>query len=119
MTVKVSSLLVFSTAILIVKGWSPSEEQFALNHVILSSGGRSDSSAEQFAFNRQMSSSGDQFDKDEMVQRAKLAEQTERYNEMAANMKVVAERPPRDLSTEERNLLSVAYKGPFIYDIRS
>ncbi|KFH47916.1 14-3-3 protein-like protein [Hapsidospora chrysogenum ATCC 11550] len=46
----------------------------------------------------------------EDVYLAKLAEQAERYEEMVENMKVVASED-RDLSVEERNLLSVAYKN--------
>lgn len=49
-------------------------------------------------------------DKDEQVQRAKLAEQAERYDDMAAAMKKVTELGA-ELSNEERNLLSVAYKN--------
>lgn len=49
-------------------------------------------------------------DKDELVQRAKLAEQAERYDDMAAAMKKVTE-SASELSNEERNLLSVAYKN--------
>ena len=41
---------------------------------------------------------------------AKLSEQAERYDEMVSHMKSVA-RMPRELSVEERNLLSVAYKN--------
>jgi len=41
---------------------------------------------------------------------AKLAEQAERYDEMVENMKVVAS-ANKELSVEERNLLSVAYKN--------
>lgn len=48
--------------------------------------------------------------KDELVQRAKLAEQAERYDDMAAAMKQVTETGV-ELSNEERNLLSVAYKN--------
>jgi len=44
------------------------------------------------------------------VQRAKLAEQAERYDDMAAAMKTVTETSD-ELSNEERNLLSVAYKN--------
>uniref|UniRef100_A0A2K5EBU7 14-3-3 domain-containing protein n=1 Tax=Aotus nancymaae TaxID=37293 RepID=A0A2K5EBU7_AOTNA len=40
-------------------------------------------------------------DKNELVQKAKLAKQAERYDDMAAS----------ELSNEERNLLSVAYKN--------
>merc|ERR1712012_1495119 len=49
-------------------------------------------------------------DKDELVQRAKLAEQAERYDDMAQSMKAVTE-TGIELSNEERNLLSVAYKN--------
>lgn len=49
-------------------------------------------------------------EKDELVQRAKLAEQAERYDDMAAAMKQVTETGV-ELSNEERNLLSVAYKN--------
>lgn len=48
-------------------------------------------------------------DKNELVQKAKLAEQAERYDDMAACMKSVTEQGA-ELSNEERNLLSVAYK---------
>ena len=41
---------------------------------------------------------------------AKLAEQAERYDEMAEHMKNVGS-DPAELSVEERNLLSVAYKN--------
>jgi len=41
---------------------------------------------------------------------AKLAEQAERYDEMSNHMKMVGEEP-QELSVEERNLLSVAYKN--------
>lgn len=49
-------------------------------------------------------------DRDDLVQRAKLSEQAERYDDMAAAMKKVTERG-EELSNEERNLLSVAYKN--------
>jgi 14-3-3 protein beta/theta/zeta len=49
-------------------------------------------------------------EREELVQRAKLAEQAERYDDMAAAMKKVTERGD-ELSNEERNLLSVAYKN--------
>lgn len=54
--------------------------------------------------------SSHEMDKDELVQRAKLAEQAERYDDMAAAMKQVTETGV-ELSNEERNLLSVAYKN--------
>lgn len=51
-------------------------------------------------------------DKNDLVQKAKLAEQAERYDDMAAAMKSVTEQSaPTELSNEERNLLSVAYKN--------
>uniref|UniRef100_A0A2K6BCS2 14-3-3 domain-containing protein n=1 Tax=Macaca nemestrina TaxID=9545 RepID=A0A2K6BCS2_MACNE len=49
-------------------------------------------------------------DKNGLVQKAKLAEEAERYDDMAAYMKSVIE-PGAELSNEERNLLSVAYKN--------
>ncbi|XP_034028589.1 14-3-3 protein beta/alpha-1-like [Thalassophryne amazonica] len=48
--------------------------------------------------------------KHDLVQKAKLAEQAERYDDMAAAMKSVTEHG-EELSNEERNLLSVAYKN--------
>lgn len=49
-------------------------------------------------------------DRDELVYKAKLAEQAERYEEMVESMKTVADQGS-ELSVEERNLLSVAYKN--------
>lgn len=49
-------------------------------------------------------------DRDSLVYRAKLAEQAERFDEMVHDMKEVA-RAPQELTVEERNLLSVAYKN--------
>ncbi|KAG8446812.1 hypothetical protein GDO86_014319 [Hymenochirus boettgeri] len=49
-------------------------------------------------------------DRSELVQKAKLSEQAERYDDMAASMKAVTELGG-ELSNEERNLLSVAYKN--------
>ncbi|KAM3858105.1 14-3-3 protein beta/alpha-1-like [Diretmus argenteus] len=49
-------------------------------------------------------------DKEDLVQKAKLAEQAERYDDMAAAMKAVTEEGS-ELTNEERNLLSVAYKN--------
>lgn len=46
----------------------------------------------------------------DLVQKAKLAEQAERYDDMAAAMKEVAQ-AKKKLENEERNLLSVAYKN--------
>ncbi|KAA8585802.1 hypothetical protein FQN60_007371, partial [Etheostoma spectabile] len=49
-------------------------------------------------------------EKEDLIQQAKLAEQAERYDDMAAAMKAVTEEGT-ELSNEERNLLSVAYKN--------
>lgn len=49
-------------------------------------------------------------ERNELVQRAKLAEQAERYDDMAANMQKVTGLGD-ELTNEERNLLSVAYKN--------
>lgn len=49
-------------------------------------------------------------EKDDLVAKAKLAEQCERYHDMAEFMRKVPEQGG-DLSNEERNLLSVAYKN--------
>uniref|UniRef100_F7FRT9 14-3-3 domain-containing protein n=1 Tax=Monodelphis domestica TaxID=13616 RepID=F7FRT9_MONDO len=48
-------------------------------------------------------------DKNELVQKAKLAEQAERYDDMASCMQPVTEQGA-EFSNQERNLLSVAYK---------
>ncbi|PFX23909.1 14-3-3 protein epsilon-like isoform X2 [Stylophora pistillata] len=48
--------------------------------------------------------------KDSLVYMAKLAEQAERYDEMKNHMKEIAQEGG-ELSIEERNLLSVAYKN--------
>jgi len=48
--------------------------------------------------------------RDKNVYFAKLAEQAERYDEMADEMEKVG-KAPEELSVEERNLLSVAYKN--------
>ncbi|VEL29796.1 unnamed protein product, partial [Protopolystoma xenopodis] len=49
-------------------------------------------------------------DREDLVYRAKLAEQVERYDEMVEAMKQVV-KLGNELSVEERNLLSVAYKN--------
>jgi 14-3-3 protein epsilon len=49
--------------------------------------------------------------KQDTVYMAKLAEQAERYEEMVEYMKQLAEIADTDLTLEERNLLSVAYKN--------
>ncbi|KAJ2549914.1 hypothetical protein EV175_004260 [Coemansia sp. RSA 1933] len=48
--------------------------------------------------------------REDFVYKAKLAEQAERYDEMVENMKKVAAED-QELTVEERNLLSVAYKN--------
>nr|XP_020446670.1 14-3-3 protein theta [Monopterus albus]XP_020446671.1 14-3-3 protein theta [Monopterus albus] len=49
-------------------------------------------------------------DRADLIIKAKLAEQAERYDDMAECMKAVTEKGG-ELSNEERNLLSVAYKN--------
>jgi len=49
-------------------------------------------------------------DRESLVYMAKLAEQAERFDEMVDHMKAVACQP-QELTIEERNLLSVAYKN--------
>lgn len=46
----------------------------------------------------------------DLVEQAKLAEQCERYEDMAAAMKAEIQKNPQ-LDDEQRNLLSVAYKN--------
>ena len=48
--------------------------------------------------------------REDLVAKAKLAEQAERYDDMAGAMKNVTESAV-ELTNEERNLLSVAYKN--------
>lgn len=48
--------------------------------------------------------------KDTCVDKARIAEQAERYDDMAKNMKELVEKNHK-LSNDERNLLSVAYKN--------
>jgi len=50
------------------------------------------------------------YDREDYVTKAKMAEQAERYDEMVEAMKAVANSHP-ELTVEERNLLSVAYKN--------
>lgn len=59
---------------------------------------------------RSFSSIASIMDRDSLVYSAKLAEQAERFDEMVGNMKEVAKQP-QELTVEERNLLSVAYKN--------
>lgn len=49
-------------------------------------------------------------DRECQVEMAKMAEQAERYPDMAKEMKALVEQHP-ELTNEERNLLSVAYKN--------
>ena len=49
-------------------------------------------------------------DRESTVYMATLAQQSERFDEMVEYMKVVA-KMPEELTEEERNLLSVAYKN--------
>ncbi|KAM9805268.1 14-3-3 protein beta/alpha-like [Syngnathus typhle] len=49
--------------------------------------------------------------KENLIRMAKLAEQAERYDDMAAAMKSATENNDSELTNEERNLLSVAYKN--------
>lgn len=49
-------------------------------------------------------------EKENLISKAKLAEQAERYEDMAALMKEATEKGG-ELTSEERNLLSVAYKN--------
>lgn len=49
-------------------------------------------------------------ERDELIEKAKLAEQAERYEDMAECMKTVTQLGS-NLPIDERNLLSVAYKN--------
>ena len=49
--------------------------------------------------------------RDECIHMAKVCEQTERFDDMLAYMKSVVQDHNQDLTVEERNLLSVAYKN--------
>ncbi|XP_077433128.1 14-3-3 protein zeta/delta-like [Vanacampus margaritifer] len=49
--------------------------------------------------------------KESFIKKAKLAEQAERYDDMAAAMKSATENNEAELTSEERNLLSVAFKN--------
>ncbi|KAL2298578.1 hypothetical protein Nmel_015581, partial [Mimus melanotis] len=50
-------------------------------------------------------------DREQLLQRARLAEQAERYDDMASAMKSQVTELNEPLSNEDRNLLSVAYKN--------
>merc|ERR1711862_1019547 len=58
----------------------------------------------------QRTSTATMANRDKAVYMGKLAEQAERYDEMANHMEAVG-KGPDELSVEERNLLSVAYKN--------
>jgi hypothetical protein len=53
----------------------------------------------------------DGFSSEELLYLARLAEQAERYEEMIKFVSAFVKRESRDLSVEERNILSVAYKN--------
>jgi 14-3-3 protein beta/theta/zeta len=55
-------------------------------------------------------SSSDVRNRDDLINIAKISEQAERYDDMAEAMKLVTTED-KELSNEERNLLSVAYKN--------
>jgi 14-3-3 protein epsilon len=50
-------------------------------------------------------------EREELIYLARLCEQTERYPEMIEYVKNFVSKTPQDLSVEERNILSVAYKN--------
>jgi 14-3-3 family protein len=50
-------------------------------------------------------------EKEELIYLARLSEQTERYSEMIEYVKLFVSKTQQDLSVEERNILSVAYKN--------
>jgi 14-3-3 protein epsilon len=50
-------------------------------------------------------------DREELLYLARLAEQSERYDEMVIYVAAFVNKDDRDLSVEERNILSVAYKN--------
>lgn len=49
-------------------------------------------------------------DREQLIERAQMAEQAERYPDMVEAMRTLAEKYPQ-LTNTERNLLSVAYKN--------
>lgn len=53
----------------------------------------------------------DSLDRDELIYLARLAEQSERYEEMVNYVKAFVRKTGQDLSIDERNILSVAYKN--------
>lgn len=56
-------------------------------------------------------SSLEALEREELIYLARLSEQTERYAEMIEYVKSFVAKTPQDLSVEERNILSVAYKN--------
>jgi 14-3-3 protein epsilon len=56
-------------------------------------------------------SNPDLLEKEELIYLARLSEQTERYSEMIDYVKHFVTKTTQDLSVEERNILSVAYKN--------
>lgn len=56
-------------------------------------------------------SSLEALEREELIYLARLSEQTERYAEMIEYVKSFVVKTPQDLSVEERNILSVAYKN--------
>ena len=49
-------------------------------------------------------------ERNELVEKARIAEEAERYHDMVTIMKSLAEMP-EELSIEERNMFSVAFKN--------
>ena len=49
--------------------------------------------------------------REELLYMTKICEQTERFEDMLSNIKKVIKNFPEQLSVEERNLLSVAFKN--------
>ena len=49
--------------------------------------------------------------REELIYKAKVCEQTERFEDMIECMKTIVSQKNEELTTEERNLLSVAYKN--------
>lgn len=56
-------------------------------------------------------SNPESLEKEELIYLARLSEQTERYSEMIEYVKLFVSKTTQDLSVEERNILSVAYKN--------
>ena len=56
-------------------------------------------------------SNPESLEKEELIYLARLSEQTERYSEMIEYVKLFVSKTQQDLSVDERNILSVAYKN--------